>query len=570
MKSPILGGFSTSRSTNASDNEIYNLYLGLIETKDGKEPGALYMTPGLDLLLTVGGGPIRATHELNSSLYVVSRTEVYQVTSLGVVTDLGSITLGGSTPVSMFDNGRQVMIVDGTGAWVAPGGYPLTAGAVSAGGGLYVVNDTITLRPATGVSNAAVVITVTGVSSGAVTTFTVTTGGAVSDNTTATLSQTSTSGSGSGFVLNTPTFGSFVGMVPIAVPFANPIAGATSDGFGLLVFLHSQNIAQSAELDLSVWDALAYGVADQSPDKCISIAVIHDEAYVLKERNTEVWVDAGLANFAFQPLQGVHMEYGCVAPFSPAKGAEFLFWVSQNAEGQGMIVRAAGYQIVPISTQALMSELDTYPTLQDAIGYCYQQGGHVFYVLTFPTADKTWVYDLTTSELSGVPVWHRRAAFVNGMWHRHWGNSFSRWSGSPDQPNIGVVGDYQSGNLYTYNSNSGLDMGQKRKWLRRWRAMQTPREMTTRMSSLRIDMETGSGVNNGDDPQMMLRWSDDGGHTWSDFRILAAGKLGETAKYVRANRLGGTRRFARSDRIFELSSADVFKVAIVGAELEAE
>ena len=100
--------------------------------------------------------------------------------------------------------------------------------------------------------------------------------------------------------------------------------------------------------------------------------------------------------------------------------------------------------------------------------------------------------------------------------------------------------------------------------------MQTPREMTTRMSSLRIDMETGSGVNNGDDPQMMLRWSDDGGHTWSDFRILAAGKLGETAKYVRANRLGGTRRFARSDRIFELSSADVFKVAIVGAELEAE
>ncbi len=66
----------------------------------------------------------------------------------------------------------------------------------------------------------------------------------------------------------------------------------------------------------------------------------------------------------------------------------------------------------------------------------------------------------------------------------------------------------------------------------------------------------------------MLRWSDDGGATWSDIRIQAVGKLGETTHVVKFNRLGSTRRNNGLDRIFELSSSSVFPARIIGADLE--
>jgi hypothetical protein len=622
-QSPILGGFSRSRSPNAADNEAINLAVEVIETKDGKVPGFLFGTAGLDLVATVGTGPIRGVHELNDTLYVVSGGDVYSLSTTGVQTLCGVIG-DVATPVSMFDNGRQMMIVDGVGGWLVPGGYPLTGGTIQGeatnpangapitltgmAGGLYAVNDEITLQGSTGSQSSYPILTVTKVinnpvtvfslpnagsayntgvattttiqgqpgigtdltlnvtaSNGAITAVSVADGGAnyaVNDtgmvgtgngyyrvssvnagavtgiivivpgttygtaagvattagiavpanvgtgftlNVTAaggpitgysvanggqnyvignvgfvsggsgdatylvtsvgptgmvtgfsvtqggaigspclTFTQQSTTGSGSGFALTSPTFGAFVGLVPVMLPFPNPIIGGISDGFGLLVFLGSQNLAASNELDLSTWPALSYGVVDQSPDNCVSLAVLHDECYVLCEKSSAVWVDAGVANFAFQQLTGVHMEYGCMAPFSVAKAGEELLWLSRNEQGQGIVVKAAAYQIQPISTQAMIAEFDTYANLGDAIGYARQQGGHVFYVLTFPQADKTWVYDITASQLAGAPLWHRLASWGDGAWRRHWGNCFTPW-----KPSVTLIPE-----TTTYQANS--------------------------------------------------------------------------------------------------------------------
>ena len=65
-----------------------------------------------------------------------------------------------------------------------------------------------------------------------------------------------------------------------------------------------------------------------------------------------------------------------------------------------------------------------------------------------------------------------------------------------------------------------------------------------------------------------LRWSDDGGHTWSHYRARDAGQTGQTAKRVKWNQLGSTRRNSGLDRIFEISSTDVMQVCLIGAELE--
>ena len=607
--SPILGGFSTARSRNAADNETVNLFVEITETKDGKVPGWLGLMSGLDLLYTVGAGPIRGMLALNDVLYIASGPEVYSLSANGVQTLLGSIS-GSPNPVSMFQNTKQLMILDGTGAWLVPGGYPLTGGTAS-GGSLYNVGDTIILQATNGgVQSAFPEIKVTQISNnpviglnlvnagttyfsatnvptspiqpqagtgtglilnitavnGAITTFTgasggsgwsvgdtgtilggagsngwfmvtaesggsVTTaillnggsgyasalnvptqagapfppntgvgftvvtaatggpitalaiidagqgyqpgnigrisggsndatfevtgvggngvvtglsiisGGAISSAATEFTQQT-TSGSGQDLTLIDPTYGPFVGLIPITLPFDGPVAGIVIDGFGLAVFLNQQVIAQSNELDLSTWDVLTFGVADQSPDNIMSIASLHDEAYIFKERNTEVWADQGTENFAYGPLQGVHMEFGTCAPFSPSKTDNDMIWLARNDQGQGVFIKTSAYAPQLISTQALTNELQKYSTIADCIAYSRQEGGHSYYVATFPSANVTWCYDKTASELAGFPIWTKMAAFLDGALNRHWGNAFTTWSGG--LPPITTTTTYQA------------------------------------------------------------------------------------------------------------------------------
>lgn len=139
----------------------------------------------------------------------------------------------------------------------------------------------------------------------------------------------------------------------------------------------------------------------------------------------------------------------------------------------------------------------------------------------------------------------------------------------PYSPGQGILGDYLTGNLYAFNPATYTDNGTQRRWLRRWRALPQGQFAAVRFSWLAVDMETGA-MADGVRPQVILRWSDDGGHTWSDGHIAPVGGRGDTAFTVKYNRLGMTRRFSGSDRIFELSSTDPFKIAINDAEVETE
>lgn len=344
----------------------------------------------------------------------------------------------------------------------------------------------------------------------------------------------------------------------ITLPFSGPVQATYQDDFGLVYEVNTQIWWQSNAGDLSTWAALAFTSSDGSPDNIVALISIHREIWVLKAAHTEVWVNAGNNNFAFSRLDGVFLQQGCVAPWSVAIGGatgENLFWLAANEQGQGRVVMAAGYQAMTISTVDMSTEIATYSKISDAIAYCYEQEGEGFYVITFPTAGETWVYGVRSK------LWHRRASFSNGVFGRHWGNCYSFFNGRC------VVGDYQSGNLYAFNLDNPLDNGVQRKWLRTWRAMGTAKLVPQRFNYLAIDMETGMQVVT-TNPQIMLRWSDDGGHNFSGEQVFqGVGNIGQTAQRVKFNRLGSTKKNAGLDRIFELSSTDAFKVTIMGAEV---
>ena len=81
-----------------------------------------------------------------------------------------------------------------------------------------------------------------------------------------------------------------------------------------------------------------------------------------------------------------------------------------------------------------------------------------------------------------------------------------------------------------------------------------------------ILIEKGQFTATAVDPQVMLRWSDDGGHTWSNEHWRSMGLTGEWGRRVIWRRLGMTVKLR--DRVYEVSGTDPIKIAIMGAELQ--
>lgn len=341
------------------------------------------------------------------------------------------------------------------------------------------------------------------------------------------------------------------------VDFPGALTVSYLDGYFVFIEPDSQKVWVTSLLDPTSIDPLDFASAEGDPDGLVSSIVDHSEVWLFGTNSIEVWYNSGNADFPLQRIQGAFNEIGCAATFSVAKLDNGLFWLGQDARGQGIVYRANGYTGQRISTHAVEWQIQQYSNVSDATAYTYQQDGHSFYVLNFPSANATWVYDVATQ------AWHERAGFINGAFTRHraeWQTFFN---------NALTLGDYQNGNIYTFDMEVYADHDRIQKWLRSWRALPTGQNNLKRtvQHTLQLDCETGTGLENGQgsNPQIMLRWSDDAGHTWSNEHLASMGKIGEYFKRVFWRRLGMTLKLR--DRVYEVSGTDPVKVAIVGAEL---
>ena len=342
-----------------------------------------------------------------------------------------------------------------------------------------------------------------------------------------------------------------------------PGAGSVAylDGYFVFNEPNTQKIWVTSLLEGTQIDPLDFASAEGSPDKIIALIVDHREIWVFGDNSVEVWYDAGNADFPLSRIQGAYNEIGCAAAYSVAKLDNGLFWLGSDARGNGIVYRANGYTGQRISTHAVEWQIQQYSTISDAIAYTYQQDGHAFYVLTFPTANATWVYDVSTQ------AWHERAGFSNGQFTRHRSNCQMNFNREI------IVGDYENGKLYAFDLQKYSDDGAVQKWLRSWRALPTGQNNLKRTTQhmLQLDCESGVGIDGtgqGIDAEVMLRWSDDGGHNWSSEHWRSMGKIGQTGRRVIWRRLGMTMKLR--DRIYEISGTDPVKIAIMGAELIAE
>ena len=298
-----------------------------------------------------------------------------------------------------------------------------------------------------------------------------------------------------------------------------------------------------------------YALKDSSTDNLVTLHENNRECWMVGERTSEVWFNAGNVNFAFERIPAIGPQIGCAATHSITRLGPDLVWLGRNEQGQNIVVRQVQYQWERISTHAVDFAIAQYPVVDDAIGFAYEEDGHWFYVLTFPTADVTWVFDGKTG------LWHQRASFdpTTGVYHRHRANAYC------DLADVRLVGDYQTGDIYQLSRQFYTDAGAPIRCQRRaphiWSKQNRKRIFH---GWLQVEFTPGVGLQTGQgsSPQAMLRWSNDGGFTYSNEHWVTIGAAGETKNRAIWRRLGRAR-----DRIYELNYSDPTQRDIIGATL---
>jgi hypothetical protein len=126
-----------------------------------------------------------------------------------------------------------------------------------------------------------------------------------------------------------------------------------------------------------------------------------------------------------------------------------------------------------------------------------------------------------------------------------------------------IVGDWETGKLYSLNLDAYDDNGDILPAIRQCAHSASPDDTWQFFHRLWIDMETGVGLNagQGSDPQVMLEWSDDGGHTFPNQMWASAGKVGEFRRRVNYRRLGKSR-----DRVWRVTITDPVKRIFIAAD----
>ena len=459
----FIGGFKQSRSIAMNDQRTVNLYPELDPT--GRSVAALYGTPGLELFATAGSGPVRGMWPFGTVNYVVSGGGFYAVNTSGVSTEIGSISTT-TGPVSLSDNGTQIMVTDGVAGYI----YDTSTGVFSQ------ITDASFL--------------------------------------------------GGDFVI-------------------------FQDGY----FIVGPNGRQSFQISalyegLADWSTLDTAAAESLPDLLLTLISNNRQLWLVGERTAEVYWNSGNSDFPFERIQGGTIEYGTCAPASLAKTDSSCFWLSRTQRGQGQVIRTMGFQPQIISSRALEYELSTYSTLADAIGWTYQQEGHDFYVLTFPTALKTWAYDLSIKDPE--LAWHQRESYGLG---RHIANCHGFFNGKH------YVGDYRNGNIYEWKTTTYLDDALPIVRYRQGRYISREGRCLFH-DRFEIDIQHGVGLatGQGSDPQVWLEYKDEAANNWSNKLFRTMGAIGKYGTRTQWDALGSDKG---RGRIYRVGVSDPVPVVMI-------
>jgi hypothetical protein len=349
---------------------------------------------------------------------------------------------------------------------------------------------------------------------------------------------------GSAGYIYTPQFTTFF---PLAPAFPN---GAKTVTFVAGFFVAEQpGTAQfwvSDVNDGSTWDGLAFASASSYSDNILAVDNLSGNLILFCEQHMEFWQNVGASPEPFAPILSAANEFGLAALFSRAHVSQTIIFLAQTREGQVQFVQLNGYNAQVISNPDLEYIINQFSTVADAVALSYEVDTHKFYQVTFPTANRSFLYDTSTG------LWSDVQTGPTVIPSRHWGNLSTYYAGQT------LISDYATNQVYTISPTQYTDNGQTiiREIITRHILSDFNR---VRISLVYIDMETGVGLQTGQgvNPQIMLQYSKDNGRTWSAERWVSSGLVGQYLARVLWRRFGSTR-----DATFRIRMSDPVKFVI--------
>ena len=556
---------------------------GLTIGQNAPLKAVLYGTPGLKTFTTAGSGKVRAMRYALGFMWVLVDSSLYRVDSAGTATLCTGAVIDAAGDAMMSDNGIQVVVLANgssyvVGTSVASFTFKITGGSFISGtnkiNSIVINAVTITSAAVDWVeSNEQTALNVAANINAMVSAPEYT---AVANDNAVTISAVTT-GTGPNGLAVTVTLAGDVSATPFNSPTATtgvlaggstnattvvkitsgsyPTEGASSvdflDGYIIWSRATTKQFFLSALYDATTINAADFASAESTPSTLRRVIVSNAEMWAIKDQGLEVWADVGSSPFPFQRIPGALDKRGTAAYLSAIDVDGTLIWLGDDL----IIYRSQGYTPVRISEHGLeeiIRDASSHVGVSDAFAMTYTQSGHKFYIITFPMLGRTFAYDLTD------PAWHERQSGTT-LVPTAWGsNCLCR--GFNNKSYVGTVAGLISElDLDTYTENGN--------YIRR--VAVTPPLFNDGdrivMPVIEVECELGVGLTTGQgsDPQIMLRWSDDGGATWSNQRSLSMGLIGVRKNRVRFRRLGIFRQ-----RMFEISISDPVPTALYGIKFE--
>lgn len=330
---------------------------------------------------------------------------------------------------------------------------------------------------------------------------------------------------------------------------SSPVTVDYQDTYFIVTSSASRQFQLSDNDAPATWPAINIGFAGAGGGNLVSGRVSNNILQLMGSNFIEFRQNTGAADLPYRRIPGSAQQFGLKSTWSLDEFDNSLTGVFGNKQGSREIARMNGFARKKLSDSDVDDLLQTYSTVSDAVGYSIMSGGHPLYVVNFPTADVTHVYDGLSQAWTqwqatdGSQFWGKHVAILQ---------------------NKTLVTDRRNGNIYQLEQAVYTDDGEE-----------IPLSVTSKhlwqddkyisIESIQVDMEQGVGTATGQgaDPVIDMQVSKDGGNSFTSIGFRSMGKVGEYTTRVIWRSLGSAR-----DWVFRLRVTDPVKRVITGASAE--
>jgi hypothetical protein len=187
------------------------------------------------------------------------------------------------------------------------------------------------------------------------------------------------------------------------------VDGDYVDGYWVYGQAASEKFFISDAQTPSIFPALDYEEESDIPDTIVAVRASAGRLWIFGRTRMVAWYNSGAAGFPFTRDNSSRIDIGAVSAVSMTKLNNTLFWLGRDMHGGVQAYLLAGYQPQRISTAAEEQLWQSYSTVADAYAWTYQEEGHPFFLVFFPTPGTCFAFDAKEGR------WHQRALTIAGV-----------------------------------------------------------------------------------------------------------------------------------------------------------